>query len=363
LKILVAGDWHSALHEDAVYHAFKTLGHETYRFSWHEYFKSSSDSGLSFFVETFYKKFQNKFIIGPIIRTINSDFVKTADTCRPDVIFLYRGTHIRRDALRVIKRNFPQTILIGYNNDDPFAEGHPYWLWRHFLTSIPAYDMVLAYRYHNIEDFKRAGAKQVYLLRSWFVPELNHPVILSDEDRRRFECDVVFIGHYEQDERLEFLEEIVKNGFRLRLFGPEWNTAVRRSRVLSNFGPVEAVRGNDYNKALNGAKVALCFLSKLNRDTYTRRCFEIPATKTLLLSEYSEDLATLYKEGVAADFFRTREELIQKLKRYIENDRLRQSVAEAGYRRAIRDGHDVVSRMKQVLEWVYKFKSDTAKVM
>lgn len=362
MKILVAGDWHSELHEEAVYHAFEALGHETYRFSWHEYFKLSSDFRVPFLVETFYKKFQNKFIIGPIIRAINSDFIKAVHECQPNLVFLYRGTHIKRDTLRIIKENFPTTILIGYNNDDPFAQGHPHWLWRHFLASVPEYEMVLAYRHHNIEDFKRAGAKQVYLLRSWFIPELNHPVILSDEDRRRFECDVVFIGHYEPGGRLEFLEEIIQNGFRLRLFGTEWNTAVRRSRILSNFYPVGAVRGNDYNKALSGAKVALCFLSKLNRDTYTRRCFEIPATKTLLLSEYSEDLATLYHEGVEADFFKTKEELIRKLKRYIENDQLRQTVAEAGYHRVIHDGHDVISRMQQVLEWVYKFKSDMAKV-
>ena len=308
------------------------------------------------FVETFYKKFQNKFMIGPIIRAINSDFIKAVNEYQPNLVFLYRGTHIKRNTLRAIKRNFPRTILLGYNNDDPFAEGYPHWLWRHFLASIPEYDIVLAYRYRNIADFVCAGAKQVHLLRSWFIQELHHPATLTLEEQKRFGCDVVFVGHYEPDGRLELLEEIVKNGFRLRLFGTGWDMVVRKSRILSNFYPVEAVRGNDYNKALCGAKVALCFLSKLNRDTYTRRCFEIPATKTVLLSEYSDDIATLYQEGVEADFFRTKEELIRKVKHYIENDQLRQSVADAGYRRVIRDGHDVVSRMQQVLEWVYQFK-------
>lgn len=358
VRILVAGEWRFEIYEQAAFQTFKTLGHETCRFSWHEYFKLSSDSGLSFFVETFYKKFQNKFIIGPIIRAINSDFIKAVNEYQPNVVFLYRGTHIKRNTLRAIKRNFPRTILLGYNNDDPFAEGYPHWLWRHFLASIPEYDIVLAYRYRNIADFVCAGAKQVHLLRSWFIQELHHPATLTLEEQKRFGCDVVFVGHYEPDGRLELLEEIVKNGFRLRLFGTGWDMVVRKSRILSNFYPVEAVRGNDYNKALCGAKVALCFLSKLNRDTYTRRCFEIPATKTVLLSEYSDDLATLYQEGIEADFFRTKEELIQKVKRYVEDDRFRQSVAEGGYCRLMRDGHDVVSRMKQVLEWVYQFKSD-----
>lgn len=363
MKILVAGDWHSELHEEAVSQAFKTLSHETYRFSWCEYFKTLSSSGLFSLGEAFNKKFQNKFIIGPIINVINNDFIETIRKYRPDLIFLYRGTHIKCNTLQIIKRSFPSLILIGYNNDDPFSKEHRYWLWRHFLSSIPEYDLVLAYRRHNLDDFRRAGAKRVHLLRSWFIPEIHHPITLSDEYQKRFECDVVFIGHYEPDGREKFLEEIVSHGFRLKLFGTEWDKVVRRSRMLSQFEPVKALRGDDYNKALNGAKIAICFLSKLNRDTYTRRCFEIPATKTLLLSEYSDDLATLYQEGIEADFFRTKEELIQKLKRYIENDQLRHSVAEAGYYRIIHDGHDVISRMRQVLEWVYQFKSDMVKVI
>lgn len=112
---------------------------------------------------------------------------------------------------------------------------------------------------------------------------------------------------------------------------------------------------------MNGAKIALCFLSRLNRDTYTRRCFEIPATVTMLLSEYSSDLATLYQEGVEADFFRSKEELIQKLDFYIGNDQIRKSVAEAGYRSVMKDGHDVVSRMKQVLSWISQYRVDIKK--
>ncbi|MFZ2412564.1 MAG: glycosyltransferase [Candidatus Methanoperedens sp.] len=355
MKILVAGDWHSELHEKGVYQAFKELGHEAYRFSWHEYFKPESNRNcLLHVIESLSKRFQNKFIIGSIISKINAAFIRTVYEHQPDVIFLYRGTHIKPDTLRLIKKNLPTTVLVGYNNDDPFAENHPFWLWRHFLASIPEYDMILAYRHHNIEDFKRAGAKQVHLLRSWFIPWRNHPVTLSHEELEQFACDIVFVGHYEPDGRLGMLEEIVRQGFHLRLFGPgyDWDPVLRKSAVLRSLVPVKLVWGDEYNKALCGAKVALCFLSKMNRDTYTRRCFEIPATGTFMLSEYSDDLATLYKEGVEADFFRSREELIAKLKRYLEDETPRQSVAAAGYHRVISDGHDVVSRMKQVLEWI-----------
>lgn len=346
MKILIAGDWHSELHEEAVFNAFKTLGHEVLKFAWHDYFKPNSR------IDAFNKKLQNRFIFGPIVQRLNLDLIKAVTGFSPEIIFVYRGTHITADTLKKIKQQFPHVILLGYNNDDPFAKGHPYSLWRHFFKAVPVYDLMLAYRHHNLDDLLRIGAKRVELLRSWYFPERNHPVKLSDEDKIKYECDVVFIGHYEADGRKEYLEELVRQGFKLKLFGPEWNSRLKDSPELKKLLPVHSVLGKDYNKALCGAKVALCFLSKLNRDTYTRRCFEIPATGTMMISEYSDDLASLYKEGEEADYFRTQDELIEKVKLYLGNEKLRQSLAANGHLRVVVDGHNVVSRMSLVLAWV-----------
>lgn len=353
MRILIAGDWHSELHEETVLNAFKALGHEVLKFAWHDYFKPRN------WIDAFYKKFQNRFITGPIVQKLNRDLIKAVAEFAPDMVFVYRGTHITAETLKKIKQQYPDITLVGYNNDDPFAKGHPYSLWRHFFKAVSVYDLMLVYRHHNLDDFLRIGAKRVELLRSWYQPERNHPVSLSAEDRIKYECDVVFIGHYEADERKLYLEELVRQGFKLKLFGPgyDWDPALVNSQELKSQLPIHLVWGEEYNKALCGAKVALCFLSKLNRDTYTRRCFEIPATGTLMLSEYTDDLASLYMEGEEADFFKTKEELIEKLRHYVDNDTLRVSVAQAGYNRVVADGHDVVSRMKQVLAWVEQLKA------
>ena len=356
MKILIAGDWHSELHEQAVFNAFKALGHDVLKFAWHHYFKPGNR------IDAFNKKVQNRLIAGPIIWKLNQDLIKAAAGFSPDMVFVYRGSHITAGTLKKIKKMHPDATLVGYNNDDPFAKGHPYSLWRHFFKAVPVYDLVLAYRHNNLHDFLRIGAKRVELLRSWYFPERNHPVSLSAEEKIKYECDVVFIGHYEADDRKQYLEELVRQGFKLRLFGPEWNTRLKDSPQLKTMLPIQSVMGDEYNKALCGAKVALCFLSKLNRDTYTRRCFEIPATGTLMLSEYTDDLASLYKEGDEADFFRTQDELIEKLMLYLGDEKLRKTVASNGYRRVVDDGHNVVTRMKQVLDWVASVKLNQEKV-
>lgn len=347
MKLLVVGDGHSAIHEVAVVEAFKKLGHQVEAFYWQIYFKANNP------LVRLWLRGQNKFLIGPRLNKLNVDLINTAGKLNPKLIFIYRGTHITPHTIRALKHKLPDCVVYGYNNDDPFADGHPPWLWRHFLKSVPVYDLVFAYRHHNLDDFKKLGAKRVELLRSWFVPELNHPVTLSSEGKSKYECDVVFIGHYENDGRLEYLESIVKAGYMLRLFGPpyEWNKLLLQSETLKHLSPVHLVWNADYSMAICGAKIALCFVSKLNRDTYTRRCFEIPATGTLLLSEYSDDMASLYQAGKEADFFGSKEEMIDKIKLYLEDARLRCRVADGGYQRVVNDGHDIGSRMAKVIDF------------
>ena len=348
MKILVVGDGHSAIHEVAVVAGFNQLGHSVESFYWQNYFSASNS------LVRLWRRAQNKFLIGPTINRLNRDLVKKSVEFAPKLIFIYRGTHIKPRTLIELKRLLPECELFGYNNDDPFAAGHPPWLWRHFMNCVPIYDLVFAYRHHNLDDLIKFGAKRVELLRSWFVPELNHSDFLSAQDQSNYKCDVVFIGHFEDDGRMQHLEEIVKAGYWLRIFGPpyEWNKQLLQSETLKSLAPVHLVWDADYSKAICGAKVALCFFSKLNRDTYTRRCFEIPATGTMLLSEYSDDIASLYAAGKEADFFKSKQEMINKLRLYLDDGNLRRQVAEGGHQRVIRDGHDIVSRMAKVIEQV-----------
>ncbi len=332
---------------------FRELGHDVRGFLWHEYFKPPASMLARRLLWPFYRA-QDKFVRGPAVSRLNRDLARLAAEFRPDLLFVYRGTHVKAATLRKIRSLVPRIAIAGYNNDDPFGPGQPRYRWRHFLGCLPEYDVTLAYRHHNLDEFSRHGARRVRLLRSWFIPERNHPVNLTEQDAAQFATDVVFAGHYEDDGRVELLEAVVQQGWRLRLFGPPdyWNPVLEHSTALRHLRPVRQVWGEEYNKALCGAKVALCFFSRLNRDTYTRRCFEIPATGTMMLSEYSDDLASLFAEGREADYFRSKEELLAKLALYIGDDARRDSVAAAGMARVRADGHDITSRLRELLDWM-----------
>lgn len=349
----MAGDWHSDLHEEVAADALAALNCTVTRFKWHRYFHSH---GSHFKPGSLLLRAQNKFMIGPALWALNRDLIATAEQVLPDIVFIYRGSHITAETLRAIRRVCPDAILIGYNNDDPFSPHYPSWMWRHYKAGLPHYDLVFAYRPGNLPELAAAGARRVELLRSWFVPSRNHPVARGDGPP----CDVVFIGHYEDDGRLTYLEEVVRRGHHLRLFGhPEqWNPVLRTSQLLKDLVPVRTVWGENYNRVLNEARVALCFFSRLNRDGYTRRCFEIPASGTLLMSEYSDDLASLYRDGEEAVLFHSIEDFGRKLDFVLRNEARRSEIAQAGRKRVVEDRHDVQSRMEDVLRHAARVKKD-----
>jgi spore maturation protein CgeB len=84
---------------------------------------------------------------------------------------------------------------------------------------------------------------------------------------------------------------------------------------------------------LASSKLALCSLSRWNRNESTGRSFEIPAIGTGLLAEYTEEHQYLYGDGVGAALFRDRQELVEKARYYLSHTAERQTLAANGHRR------------------------------
>ena len=345
MRILMAGDWHSDVYEGPLTRTLRDLGHDVIEFKWYRYFRNKSA------VKNVLNRVQNKFLLGPKVDKLNQDLIHLAKATKPKLVFVFRGSHLRPETIDEIKKSVPGIKVFGYNNDDPFSGRQPRYYWRHFIESLPVYDRALAFRNHNVTDYIDAGAKKADLFRAWFIPERHKPVELSEKDKAKYGCDVTFVGHYEADGREKTLIKVIEGGVDFKLFGPEWDAVIEANPAMHKLRPVYPVQGPEYNKALNAAKIALCFLSKINRDTYTIRCFEVPAIGTLLLSEYSDDLATLFKPGVEADYFKSPEECLDKVRFYLKNEDIRKKVARAGYERVRQDGQDIVSRAKQILKW------------
>jgi hypothetical protein len=350
-RILVVGDFMWPWYQEACATALERLGCEVERFGWKDDFHFKRNDSCVPIYHSFWKRIELRFHTGPTVWNVQRRLIQHAKNFKPDIVWFYNVQLVAPSTVKAMKRALPQSIFVQYANDNPFSPSARLGLWRYFLASIPLFDVHFSYRLNNIYDYQRHGSKSVHLLRSYFIPEEDYP-LPKHEIQDEFKCDVVFVGHYEDDGRVEMLEAICDTGFKLNLFGGGWTSAfpkLRSNSPLRAKYPIITATDNSYRQAICGAKVALCFLSTLNRDTYTRRNFQIPAMKTAMLSQFTEDLSILFDEDREIVFFRNRDELLVKLKKLLDDGSWRRSVGEAGYAKVYAARHDIESRMSDFL--------------
>lgn len=290
---------------------------------------------------------QNKFLLGPAVYRLNRDLLKMARRFRPHLVFVYRGTHVFPSTLAKLRQQ--GCVLMAYNNDDPFSPAYPLYVWRHFKAGLSQYHHIFAYRPKNLDDYRERGFSNVSLLRSLYLPEQTYPLSCKPVDGP-YACDVIFIGHHEPDGRDDILKFLIENGVNLKLYGTLWENSPHYALFCRHMGgAIRSVYGTEYNKALNSARMGLVFLSHLNNDTYTRRCFEIPATQTVMLAPYNDDLASLFVSDEETVFYTSREELLERIRALLASPATLERVAKAGLARLKRDGHTARERALQVL--------------
>lgn len=336
MRFLLAGAYRWPWYEKACARALESLGHEVERFAWDSYFQGRSGH------------IQRHLLWGPAVSRLNEDLALASQKAEPEVVLVWRGGPVRPATLRRI-RDRTGALLVCRNNDDPFGPRAPWSTWRLFRSGVPLYDLHLAYRPCNLPEYRAAGASRVRLLLPYYVPDLHRPMELSDSERAKFGCEVVFVGHFEPDGRVEHLRALVDAGVDVKLWGGDTWGRDSLGDLWRELGPVEPALGADYARALGGAGLCLNFLSARNRDTYTRRCFEIPACGRPLVSQGSEDLRRLFTEGEEAIFFDSPEDLVQRVRGLLADQDHREALARNGRRRVREDGHDVDSRMRELV--------------
>lgn len=346
VKILIVGSWTWPQYEEAFASGLGNGGVDVDGLSTSEFFTG------------FMGRIQQALPFpGLAMWRLNKAVVAAINKQKPDLVMFWRPTHIWPSTLRRLTKQGVRTV--SYNNDDPFgpmAHGNVprlhHFLWYWYLQCLPYFDLNFFYRKINCEEAIARGAKHAEILLPYFIPWRDRPVEVSEAESQRFQTDVVFVGHYEPDGRELSLRALNEAGIKLKLWGGGYWTRGILGDLYEHLAPIIPAEGHDYAKALCGAKICLCFLSKLNRDTYTRRCFEIPACGGLMLAERSDDLLSFFKEDEEACFFSSDEELVQKALWLLNNPLECERIAIAGLRRVWLDGHDVNSRALQFISIV-----------
>lgn len=179
---------------------------------------------------------------------------------------------------------------------------------------------------------------------------LHRPLTLSDEDVRRYGCDVGFIGSFEK-ERAESMLYLAERGVPVTVWGNGWKDLINKNPnlVIRN----KPVYSEEYTKAINATKINLCFLRKINRDEITSRSVEIPACGGFMLGERTKRHLEFFEEGKEAEFFSSKEELLEKVKIFLADEGARCRIAEAGLARCLKSGYNHRIQLERMLQELF----------
>ncbi len=348
MKIMIVGEWRYPIYEEAFAGGIEENGVKVMKVEIGSYF----DSGLG--------RIQQVLpIISYSLKSINQTILKKVSVQKPDFVLFWRPTHILPGTVKMINQLGIPTI--SYNNDDPFGykpgrkPWHHFFLWYWYLKTLPFYQVNFFYRKKNVQEAMELGASNNSLLMPYFRPGQDRPMELSTSEKEKFDADFVFVGHYEEDGRLNYLKILEQTGYRVKIWGDNSWKSADLSSFKSIHDPVEPVYGDDYTKALCGSKICLVFLSKMNRDVYTRRCFEIPATGRVMLAERTDELKEMFVEDKEACYFSGEGELLEKANWLMNHPERADEIAEAGLKKVWQGGHDVTSRAEEFLKQIEEF--------
>ena len=275
---------------------------------------------------------------------LNIELALACRNTQPDMVIYVRCDEIFPETIVQIANEIPGCFQVAYHNDNPYKGFSRRLKMRHFLGSLKHVSLTLVYRPGNVVAAQACGANRVEVLPPSYIRDRHFPQPNGEMN------DVVYIGHFEDDGREDVVQAIHDSGIKLRIYGTGWEDAQQRKPWLAA-QEIRQVWGTEYAALLSAAKISLVFLSTRNADVYTRRCFEIPACGSLMMAPRTPELEGLFADGLEAVYWDSPNDLVAKIRYYLEHDEERTVIAAAGHARLLRDGHDEYARAKQIISW------------
>ncbi len=156
--------------------------------------------------------------------------------------------------------------------------------------------------------FRREGANCYHMIEGFhtkfFKPSKEHV---------KKEIDIIFVGSI-SSKRKDYISFLRKSKINVVCFGNGWdNEPIYLEELSSN-----------YKKS----KIALNFTR--GKIGISDRVVCVLGSGSFLISEYCNDIKKFFKKGIHLEWFKTKEELLELINFFLENDEERESIARSG---------------------------------
>jgi len=272
---------------------------------------------------------------------INVELLSIIDKERPDVtlIVLKPG----KFDPQALDRARALTTLVSWGTDDhvDFNTGYMQRYVSHFDYCITTYKQ-------SVPWYIAAGQPNV-IVSQWGCNR--HFYRPSDKD---YLYDASFVGQ-NYGPRLQLINYLWSHGIQVAVFGRNWprtRREWRRGLRFTLFGkgwikpkwlsPTEMV------EVYGRSKINLCINNNITAvENIKGRNFEVPGCRGFLLSGPAQNLEEYFEVGKEVVVYKNPDDLVEKIRYYLEHEDEREAIARAGYKRVLRD-HTCEKRFKQI---------------
>ena len=319
--------------------ALKQLGCSVRVFDYRSYAQISEEHRLFRFLLEKSPLLRKSF---PILRKVNRMLINTALDFGPDLLLALKGEYIFPETIRAIKEELSISTALWFPDDPQLFES----LSRHIA---PSYDHVFTSSMKCIPKYKELGVKNVEYIAFACDPFLHRRVSLSGDERRRYACDLCFVGTW-FPERSAILKHLCN--FDLHIWGNYWSRLWISPKLWRHIkGSRRELPYPDMVKVFNASKIVLNVhrnVMKYGGTKANARVFEATGCGAFHLTDKPKGIEELFRIGKEIVCYRTVDELIELVNYYLNNPQEREIIAERGQKRAYKE-HTYVHRVKRIL--------------
>ena len=246
---------------------------------------------------------------------LNKNFLKVLKEERPDYLLVCPSlSEFEIDTLLKIREITPNTKTIIWSGDDEFRFDD----WVRYYALF--FDYILTTK-KEISIFKKDKIKNVYSMIG-VNPNYHRKLNIKEI------YDVTFIGTPLAD-RYDYIKFLMKKGINIRLFGGDWHNYSDLKSIYGGF-----LYPEDFIKVINQSRINLNFSKTFFKQgklgQMKGRPIEILACNSFLLTEYTNRTIDFLVKNKKMNF-RSKEELLKKIKYYLNHEKERKNIAKEGY--------------------------------
>jgi spore maturation protein CgeB len=222
---------------------------------------------------------------------------------------------------------------------------------------VKASDVFITMSEGLVNEFKRYNNKSFFLTQA-FAPSFFQIRKITDRDVNTYSTEVTFVGNLGSKPcylpRREFLKAVIKNGFKLKWWGPRLPRKISTiPLIIGKLGRAyggKFVWGEEHAKICKLSKIYLGFDAQPHvRKSMSERLYIAVGCGAFYMCQYIDGIEDVLETDKEIVTFKSEQEMIDKIRYYLKHDDLRKKIAEAGKQRVLKE-HTYEVRMKDLIK-------------